>query len=302
MRMVECGFKQVGCIWLSDSGRKLAATDGRSLRVFDLHADDEPATFAGSLHQRTVIGFTGPDERLEVLDRRHYPPHTLRYLWPEQCGSNPVPVVLSADRTRCYQYTDTGASLTCFTRTGDEWAKAWEKRAKTWFHAPIRVSGDDRLVYLAQIGPTKRDRNPRPYQIVAHDARTGKQVGVSKSLPGLYELLRLTDRHVIAGAKMYGARVESTALRVFDRHDLTADPIELPYKTAHLHALWPDPLGRFLLTGFGTKVVAWDPRTWKRLHALDWKIGTVTCLAVSADGTVAAAGGHQGKVVVWDVE
>ena len=90
-------------------------------------------------------------------------------------------------------------------------------------------------------------------------------------------------------------------LRVYANGIMDAGSTDLPQKGV-VTALAADPLGRFLLTAAGPKVTVWDPATWKPLRAFDWKIGRLTCLAVSPDGTLAAAGGDKGKVAVWDVE
>jgi WD40 repeat protein len=45
----------------------------------------------------------------------------------------------------------------------------------------------------------------------------------------------------------------------------------------------------------------WDVATGAERKTFDWKLGRLTCLAVSPDGTRAAAGSEGGKVVIWDV-
>jgi WD40 repeat protein len=46
--------------------------------------------------------------------------------------------------------------------------------------------------------------------------------------------------------------------------------------------------------------IAWDTTTWGQKHAYAWRIGKLKCVGFSPDGTVIAAGGESGKIVLWD--
>jgi WD40 repeat protein len=59
--------------------------------------------------------------------------------------------------------------------------------------------------------------------------------------------------------------------------------------------------GRILLVGDGTTVRSWDVATWAELPAIEPECGWVASLACSRDGMLAAAGGNDGRVAVWDL-
>ena len=63
------------------------------------------------------------------------------------------------------------------------------------------------------------------------------------------------------------------------------------------------PDGSRLLTASNDESVrVWAAPNWIEATGYAWKIGKLGCVAVSADGTLAAAGGSTGKVVVWDLD
>jgi WD40 repeat protein len=49
-------------------------------------------------------------------------------------------------------------------------------------------------------------------------------------------------------------------------------------------------------------VTFWDAEKGEQLRTLDWKSGRLVSVAFSPDGSLAAAGTEDGKIVVWDVD
>lgn len=63
------------------------------------------------------------------------------------------------------------------------------------------------------------------------------------------------------------------------------------------------PSGRHLYaTSNDTTVHVFDAATWERVGRFTWQIGKLKAVAVSPDGTLAAAGGDRGDVVIWDLD
>jgi WD40 repeat protein len=75
-------------------------------------------------------------------------------------------------------------------------------------------------------------------------------------------------------------------------------PVKKPPLEIALH-----PRGHTLLVADGSKkVTAYDTSNGKAAAQYDWGVGKVGCVTYSPDGTLAAAGGEKGQVVVWDAE
>jgi WD40 repeat protein len=63
------------------------------------------------------------------------------------------------------------------------------------------------------------------------------------------------------------------------------------------------PSGKYLaVTSNDTTVKLYDTTNWEVTRTLTWAVGQMRSVCFSPDGTLAAAGSDQGKVVVWDVD
>ncbi len=49
-------------------------------------------------------------------------------------------------------------------------------------------------------------------------------------------------------------------------------------------------------------VHVFNTRSWERAEQFVWQLGNLKAVAVSPDGTLAAAGGDRGDIVIWDVD
>lgn len=90
---------------------------------------------------------------------------------------------------------------------------------------------------------------------------------------------------------------------VWRADDWTAPPVRIPGHGNLVRAVGFLPGGGSVLTAAmdGT-VRLWDSTTGAETHQFDWGIGKVQAAAVSPDGTMCAAGGDDGHLVVWDID
>jgi WD40 repeat protein len=132
-----------------------------------------------------------------------------------------------------------------------------------------------------------------------YELATGKLVGELDAVMGdLPALTWSPDGRYVAG--VLGARlVVWSAEDGKTRGELEAGGTRL-FRGPRFH-----PSGRFLAAGGANidgGVYCWNVGTWEELTGFRWPVGPVACVNFSPDGTLAAAGGERGRILVWDVD
>jgi len=163
---------------------------------------------------------------------------------------------------------------------------------------PLFLPGGDS--FLTLVWRTEgRTRSDCEYLFVVRDVQTGA-VRSEVRCPAdvaFDEPVQSADARLIASR----GNARFTVLRV---EDLGADPVLVRNDSRRqFTGLAFHPSGRYLAaTSNDATVKLYDTSSWQMAHAFDWGVGRLRSVAFSPDGTLAAAGGDNGKVVVWDFD
>lgn len=174
---------------------------------------------------------------------------------------------------------------------GREWENEWFLDFRGSFHGMTTGFHADRFYLFRGTGPGDSDHPT----LTAHS---------------------LADREVIAearfpyrGAGWLQASPDGSA--VVGTHEATlvvwrpgANPEKVrPGGRKHITRAAFHPSGKHLaVTSNDETVRLLDTQTWAVARQFAWNIGRLKVVAFSPDGTLAAAGGERGRVVVWDVD
>ena len=150
-----------------------------------------------------------------------------------------------------------------------------------------------------------------------------REVGIAEVWPPPVGMDRVTLRSVRDGEELQKAALPSgtstavafapdsrtfvtcraSTTSVWNADDLKAKPRQVKGGTqSRLTGIAFHPSGRYLAASNDRTVTLYDTTMWKPVRSFVWTIGKLRSVCFSPDGTLAAAGSHTGKVVVWDVD
>src|SRR5262249_1017765 len=162
------------------------------------------------------------------------------------------------------------------------------------YSGPYFLASGDRFLLLEWVG------RHGGISFVIRDASTGRIL--TQIVAGREDFY--STRLTISSDRRRLATWRATRIGIFQTDDLGAEPVLIRNDNRReFTSLAFHPSGRFLAaTSNDATVKLYDTRTWKLAHAFDWEIGRLRSVAFSPDGTLAAAGGDKGKIVVWDFD
>jgi WD40 repeat protein len=179
----------------------------------------------------------------------------------------------------------------------ENWVRRWTVSTADIAVESVTVSADGALFALtarSALGDRWAD-NPR--QVEVWDGSTGRVQGHGAYSYGYAPTLRFSpDATQLVGINDMTLLVwpvprlgEPQLIRNDNRKDLTAVAFH--------------PSGQQLYATSNDETVhVFDVATWERVKRFTWQIGKLKSIAVSPDGMLAAAGGENGAIVIWDLD
>jgi WD40 repeat protein len=185
-------------------------------------------------------------------------------------------------------------SIDSETRFNLAWAERLEKEGVS-FHGITFHPDGTRLASIEDQDPTEMSSGD--YTVVVRDAASGARIAAFGSLPHpLYTQMIMTPRG---------------DLIIWDQAELSLwsaargrliHQVKHPRRT-NIQGLALHPSGEFFVTVANDGDARfWDIEWFRVTRSLNWKIGKLLSVALSPDGMLAAAGGENGQVVLWDVD
>jgi WD40 repeat protein len=183
----------------------------------------------------------------------------------------------------------------------DGWVRTWSVSTADLATESLTLSADGRLFAMLTRPALGSRWWDHPLRVEVRDTATAA-VRVTAEYPSIHpaRLLFSPDSRQLVGFK------NVTLLAWPVPEDLrTLGPPQLVRNDSRKHftAMAYHPDGRHLYaTSNDATVHIFDTATWERTERFRWQLGSLKAVAVSPDGTLAAAGGDKGDVVIWDVD
>ncbi len=263
----------------------------------DPGGDPSPAGLTFSADGRSLAWLAGGRRRAYDRDARAFSEQSF---------------AVTPGRTRCVAHSADGGRvvsehglpdyrLTGWRAGGGEWVPAWGVSTADLAVEKPTLSPDGRLLAMLARSALGDRWASNPRRVEVRDAGTAAVRAVGEypyNLAG--PLLFSPDGRQLVGSN-------AMTLLVWDVPD-GPGPLPAPRRVRNdtrkqFTGMAYHPSGRFLYaTSNDATAHVFDAATWARAGRFTWRLGRLRSVAVSPDGTLAAAGGDGGAVVVWDVD
>jgi WD40 repeat protein len=173
----------------------------------------------------------------------------------------------------------------------------------------LSISQDGQLFAMLSRSALEEDWDKKPRRVELHSLTTAVLRGVGE-YPYKYgdkyggRLLFSPDSSQLVGFNNMNLLV----WRIPENGDLGRPRLVRNNTRKQFTSIAFHPSGRHLyVTSNGedardATVQIFDTTTWIRVEQFTWQLGNLKSVAVSPDGTLAAAGGDRGDIVIWDVD
>lgn len=305
MRVLQAASGEVVALAFGPDGQSLAAAvEGQGVFLWDLAHPGYPLRLDRADGRLARAAYFSPDGRAvhwvargewRVYDRDTGKSALTRL----PADGNLIALALAPDAGAAVtQHTFKVPALIGWEQDGGRWAEAWSVSTDHLAAEQLVADGAGRRLALL----TRKTNAPRwwgqPFRLELRSAVSGAVEAVG-TYPYSYScpLAFAPDGSALVGA-------HEMTLLVWPVPDLGDGPLVVRNDSRkHFTAAAYHPAGGHLLVASNDATVhVFETAGWGRVTRYAWQLGRLRSVAVSPCGTLAAAGGDRGEVVVWDLD
>lgn len=305
MRVLRAGNGKVLGLTFSPDARALAAyVEGYGVFLWNLDAGGPPVCLHPQADYRAAnLAFTPSGRGVGWLDRKGwmvYDRDGRGTALHRLSGDGQIDCLIpgpNGDRAFT-RHSFPEFALVGWRAVGRGWEREWEvpTRQLTMDRLAVAPSGD-KLAVLTRSATDPHCREQFP-KLELRSAVSGR---VLSSAP--YPYRHIFDPPVVSPDGAHVVNVHQQTIVAWKAGDGGEPVLVRDASKKHFMAAAFDPTGRYLFAArFDATVHVFDAAGWGCRVRYDWGIGPLRTVTVAPDGTLAAAGGEGGQVVIWDVD
>lgn len=302
MRVLKTGPGQVIDVAFSPDCRAVAAAvEGAGVFLWNLDSPNIAPVRLEVEVRPSDLRFSADGRRLSwqaVAGRRTYDRDT-RSATNETYSMLAAPNALAHATDAAHAITQHGIpdyNLLGWQLRGDEWIRQWQISTRALFVASVTLAPTGARFAMFTRADISGAENR--WRLEIRDPATSAELAVG-SYPYSYAAKPL--RFNWSGDQIAG--INNMTLLAWSLPTGGAPRLVQNDNRKHYTALAYHPSDRSLfVTSNDTTVHVFDTHTLDRVNRYTWNLDKLSAIALSADGTLAAAGSANGDVVVWDLE